>query len=91
MPAPEIGRLEARVARDHVIRELPAVAPPAHGEPLRIGDAMRHQVVHAREHVLDVLLAPVRVDRLRPLEAATGAAARIHADDRESVRREHLP
>src|SRR5437870_2025198 len=54
---------EAAVLSDHVVREDAAVAPAPDAEPARIGPPLRHRVVDRGQHVLRILVAPVREDR----------------------------
>src|SRR4029077_9770826 len=70
--------------------ETPAVAPPAHAEPGRIGQSLRYHVVDRPEHVLCVLVPPVGVDRRPVALTATRAAARVRDHHDVAVCREHL-
>jgi hypothetical protein len=65
--------------------------PGRNAEAFRVGDSHRDGVVHGREHVLQVLVAPVRKDRPCEVEATTRAAARIGRDDDVAPRRISLP
>ena len=85
------GRLEARRRRDDVVGHHAAVAPASDRHPLRIHEAARDRVVHRAEHVLDVPVPPVGVDRGLEALAAPGAAPRIGRDDDVAVGGDPLP
>ena len=84
-------RLEARVRRDHVVRENSPVAPAANAESLRVGDANAHRIVRGRENIRHIDLAPVSEQHFLELVAAARAAARIRRDDHVAVRCQQLP
>ena len=68
---------EALGLRDDVVRENPAIRPTADAESIGIGYTARDGVVHARHHVLEVLVAPVCPDGLRKLLAVSRRTAGI--------------
>src|SRR5262249_9304016 len=84
-------RLEACVARDHVVGEDAAVTPAADAEPGRIGDPQLHDLIDRGLQIVDLIVAPVGGDRLRELRPASGAPAIVHRQDGVAVRREPLP
>jgi hypothetical protein len=85
------GRLEARVAGDHVVGREAAVAPAADPQAIGIGDALRDGVIGGGQDIVDLESSPVGEDRLLELRPAPGAAAVVHVDDRVTVCGEDLP
>ena len=73
-------RLERRAVAEHrEQRDVAAVAPSHHPEPLGIDVRQRLQELHRAHHVVDLVAAVV--DGVVVLLAVTGAAAILRADD----------
>ncbi len=58
-PGPADSRLEAAVPGDRRVGQNAAVAPAADPEPVRIGHAEPHGLLHAGEQIVHFLVAPV--------------------------------
>src|SRR5205823_10271739 len=69
---------------------IATVTAPGHAEPIRIDPALSHREIKTGHDVLEVLTAPVAVDRGRERPAVSGAAARIGNHDGVTVRRQQL-
>ncbi len=85
------GRLEAAGLRDHPRRHVAAVAPADVRQFVGVGDAPRHQRVHAGHDVLVVAAAPVVDVVPQKLLAVVRAAARVGIEHRPALVGPHLP
>src|SRR5205823_5644644 len=77
------GRLGEREGR-----QVPAVAPPHHAEPVAVRDAALHQRVDAGHRVPKVAAAPVADVRIPEFAAVAAASADVRAEYREAGGRE---
>ena len=75
---------------DHVIGEDPAVGPAAHAQPLGVGEPVRDRVIDGGHDVIEILVAPIRPDRLAVVLTVAGGPARVGKDDRVPPRGEQL-
>ena len=66
-----------------------AVAEPGDGDPRRVRDPLRNEVLHAREQVVRVLATHVPHDRGRVRPAATNGPARVRREHRVPGLEEH--
>ena len=83
--------LEAIGTCHGVVGQNSAITPPRHTQPIRIGHAHRDRLIHARQQILDFVVAPVRRNRLRIILPAPRAAAIVHVQLGIALRRQPLP
>src|SRR5205807_8816686 len=72
------------------LAHVPAVRPAADAEPLRIGNATAHQIVHAGHHILKIAAAPISAVCGGKLLPVSDRAANVRLHHRIAVRDQEL-
>ena len=84
------GGLEPIGVADRPARHEAAVRIAGHGEPIRIGDACGHELIHRGELLGEVVLAPLRANAVRELAPVRVRPRRVQRKHHPAPRREHV-